>query len=269
MKITSLIALVSAALLWTACSESKPEVKETKNEKQPKEMGVEDDGRGAEFEDYMALVDVSDSLVNANTLYYAKPTGESYQVYLKLDAQSNLVRMQEQFTKSGSGSILNTFYYYRDGMKVATKEIFNEGQGDAEMFFERVSYYNEKEEPIISKIRSARYEEYLEDETFRIIDPVDCSDVKAKRALARGGEFATNFVGVIEQDQISYIIVGEGVEGGFTTSLVVQQYTPLVIQMLSDPDAFKGQPMDIEFQELPDGQGFTFQSLISLKRSEK
>jgi hypothetical protein len=269
MKITSLITLFSAALLWTACSESKPEVKETKNEQPPKEVTVEDDGRGGEFEDYMALVDISDSLIKANTLYYAKPSGEAYQVYLKLDDESNLVRMEEQYTKSGNGSILRTFYYYRDGDKIATREIFNEGIGEAEMFNERVSYYDEDQKPIISKVRTTRFEEYLQNETFRIIDPVDCSDERAKQALARDGEFSTNFVGVISQEQINYIIVGEGVEGGFTTSLVVQQLTPLVTQLLSSPDSFKGEPMDIEFQEVPDGQGFTFQSLISLKRSEK
>jgi len=266
MKIPHLLVLISATLLWTACtSDSKPEVNETKNEQDPIEMGVEDDGRGGEYEDYMAIVDMSDSLIGANTLYYAKPGGESYQVYLKLDEESNIVRMNEQYTNAGSGSILNTYYYYRDGEKVATKEIYNEGQGDTEMFFERVSYYNEKEKPIISKIRSAQYEEYLEEETFNIIDPLDCSDERAKRALMRGGEFATNFVGVIKQEKINYIIVGEGKEDGFRTSLLVQQFTPLIIQMLSNPDAFKGKPMDIEFEELPDGQGFTFQSLIDIK----
>lgn len=268
MKITSFILLVSATFLWTACSESKPEIKETKNEEEPKEIIIEDDGRGGEFEDYMALVDVSDSLIGANTLYYAKPNGESYQVYLKLDDASNIVRLEEQYTTSSSGSILRTFYYYRDGFKVATKEIFNEGAGDTEMFFERVSYYDTDEKPIISKLRSAKFEEYLEDDTFKIIDPLDCPDVTAKRALARDDEFATNFVGVISQEQINYIIVGEGVDGGFTTSLVVQEFTPLIAQLLTDPAAFKGDPMDIEFQEVPDGQGFTFQSLISLKRVE-
>lgn len=269
MKIRSLIVLVSAALLWTACSESKPEVKETKNEKPPKEITVEDDGRGGEFEDYMALVDVSDTLINANTLYYAKESGETYQVYLKLDQKSNLVRMEAQYTKPGNGSILRTFYYYRGGDKIATREIYNEGTGAAEVFNERVSYYDKNQQPIISKIRTTRFEENLENETFRIIDPVDCSDERAKLALARNGEFATNFVGIISQSQINYIIVGEGVEGGFTTSLVVQELTPLVTQLMARPDSFKGESMDIQFQEVPDGQGFTFQSLIGLKRSEK
>lgn len=268
MKFKFLFSAIILATLMSACSDSDSQVLETKNDKKANQ-GITDDGRGGEFEDYIATVDVNDSLITANTLYYAKPSGESYQVYLKLDNESNLVRMQETYTTASSGSILNTYYYYRDGMKVATKEFYLTGEGESEMFNERVSYYNEKEEAIITKMRTARFEEYLENETFKIIDPVDCSDKKAKRALTRGGEFATNFVGVIKQDAINYIIVGEGVEGGFTTSLVVQQFTPLIVQMLANPDKFKGEPMDIEFQEVPDGQGFTFQSLISLKRATK
>ena len=269
MKYTTGIILFATFFGIVACSNSEKETKPSKKNKESREIVMEDDGRGGEYEDYMALVDANDTLVGANTLYYAKQSGESYQVYLKMDEQSNLVRMQEQYTTSSSGSILNTFYYYRDGIKFATREKYNEGEGQAEKFYERVSYYNENEEPIISRMRSAQFEEYLENETFQIIEPYNCSDEKAKRALVRGEEFATNFVGVINQDQISYIIVGEGVKDGFTTSLVVQQYTPLIAQMLTNPDSYKGKPVDIEFQEVPDGQGFTFQSLISLELAEK
>jgi hypothetical protein len=257
--------MFAVVLTWSSCTDSKVQVKETKNEKEPEDVGMADDGRGEAYETYMAEIDAADSLMLANTLYYAKPNGESYQLYLRLDEESNIVRTEAQYTREGSGSILRTFFYYKDGNKYATKEIYSEGDIENEQFFERVSYYNEAQEPVVSKIRSARFEEYLENEVFKIIDPVDCSDEKAMRALARKGEFETNFVGVIRQEGINYIIVGEGVEGGFTTSLVVQEFTPLISQLLNSPDSFKGKALDIEFQEVADGQGFTFQSLLGLK----
>lgn len=270
MKINALILLLVTTFVWTACSESKVQVKETKNEKLEKEeVGEADDGRGGEYEVYMTQVDTSSSSILANTLYYAKPDGESYQVYLTLDEESNVQRLEAKYTRPGSGSILRTFFYYKAGDKYATREIYSEGPIESEMFFERVSYYDENQEPVVSKIKSARFEEQLDNEVFRIIDPIDCSDEKAARALAREGEFATNFMGVINQDQVNYIIVGEGTQDGFTTSLLVQEMTPLVIQMLTSPDSFKGKPVNIEFQEMPDGQGFTFQALLGIELAQE
>lgn len=266
MKIQSFLILVSVALLWTACSENSQEkvVKTTKNEKSPEELGVEDDGRGGDFEDYMALVDNNDSLLTASTLYFSKGDGESYQLYLLLNNEGNIIRTEERYTKSGDGSVLRNFHYFRDEVRIASKEIYNQGTGEAENFFERVSYYDEKEKPVISKIRKAQFEEYLENEMFRIIDPINCPLDRADRALAGEGEFETKFLSVIEQDGVFYIIVGEDKDNGYNSSLVVQSITPLIQSLINNPDAYKGEPVKVDFQEMPDGQGYTFQSLLGI-----
>ncbi len=268
MKIKSLLILVSAALLWTACSDnsSEKEVKKTENEKTPEELGVADDGRGGEYEDFMALVDANDSLLIGSTMYYTKDpekSGESYQVYLLLDNASNIVRIEERYTRENGGSLLSNFHYYKGNQRIASREIFNKGEGDSEMFYERVSYY-ENEKPIISKLRSHKYEEYMENEMFDIIPPVNCPTDKAERAIAREGEFQTNFLSVIQNGGLYYVEVGEGGQDGFSTTLLVQQVTPLVQGMISNPSEYKGKRVRVEFQEMPDGQGFTFQALLGI-----
>ncbi|PWL33038.1 MAG: hypothetical protein DCO96_01425 [Fluviicola sp. XM-24bin1] len=268
MKIKHLLILFSAALLWTACSETSPEkiVKKTKNEKTPEEKGEADDGRGGEYADYMAIVDADDSWYIGNTMYYTKNpdvSQETYQVYLLLDSASNVVRIEERYTRENGGSVLGNFHYYKDGIRIASKEIYNEGQGESELFYERVSYY-EDEKPIISKIRSNKYEEYLENEVYEIITPVACPTDKAERAIAREGEFQTNFLGVIKSGGLNYIEVGEGDPNGFSTTLLVQQITPLVGDMISNPSEYKGKPVSVDFREMPDGQGFTFQALLAI-----
>ena len=269
MKRNFLLILSAVVLLTAACSEDKQEVKKAKNEKPPKELGLDDEQSG-EFEDYIALVENNDSLVMASTMYFAKESGESYQVYLSLDSASNVIKSEEQYTRPEiGGSILHNVHYFRNGRRIASKEIYNEGEGENEMFFERVTYYDENEEPIISKRRSARFEDYLENEMFDVIEPVNVPMDRLQRALSNEGEFNTKFMGIISQAGLFYIQVGEGKKDGFTTTLVVQQVTPLIQDMINNPDKYKGKEVDVDFREMPDGQGYTFQALLGIKMADK
>ncbi|MCR9171880.1 MAG: hypothetical protein NXI10_05275 [bacterium] len=272
MKIKALLILVSAALLWTACSEETADkhIKKTKNESTPELTGAENKTAGA-YDDYMAIVDASDSYFVGSTLFYAKDpqkSGEMYQVYLLLDSASNVVRIEEQYTLEKGGSMLRNFHYYKEGDRIASKEIYNEGEGDSELFYERVTYY-EDNKPIISKKRSHKYEEYLENEMFQVITPVSLPVDKAERAIARQGEFQTNFLGVTRNAGLLYIRVGEGTPNGFSSSLVVQQVTPLIQDMINNPKSYEGKRVNVDFQEMPDGQGFTFQALLGLELAGK
>lgn len=263
LKAISVLFLIASVLV--SCGSEKEE-KESKA-KTEKEKGTPDDGRGAEYELYMNRVDKSDSLLDANTLYYTKDNGESYQVYVKLNEDKEVVRVEEKYTTSANGSVLTNYYYFKDGVKYATKEHYIEGSGDQETFVERVSYY-EDQKPKISKIRRARFEEYLENELFEIIPAYDCSDERAMRALRREGEFQTNFVSVVREDPAIYIIVGEGTDDGYVSALVVQRITPLIQQMMNNPASLEGQPLSISFQEVHESNGFTFQALLDVQRAE-
>lgn len=267
MKIKSLLILVSAALLWTACSDnsSEREIKKTKNEKEPEELGV-DDGSGGAYDDYMAIIDASDTLLIGSSMYYTKNpdlSQENYQIYLLMSEDSDIKRIEERYTRPQGGSTLSNFHYYKDGARIATREIYNEGEGESEMFFERVTYY-EEEKPKTSKLRSHRFEEYLENEMFKMITPVACPVDKAQRAIAQEGEFQTNFMGVSEIGGVFYIEVGEGDPNGFSSNLLVQQISPLVNDMIKNPAKFKGKKVKVDFREMPDGQGFTFQALLGI-----
>jgi len=261
MNLKALLLYVSIATLFAACNSEPTQVQETKNKA---EKTTPDDGRGASYEAYMAQIDKSDSLTLANTLFYTKGNGESYQAYVLLDDSSRLVRIEEKYTLSSSGSLLTNYFYYKNNEKIASKEIFIEGSGDTESFVERVSYYkNGKAE--ISKERRARFEEYLQNESFNLIKAHDCSDKRANTALRREGEFATNFVSVVLEDPATYVIVGEGTDDGYVSALVVQRITPLVSQMMNNPESLKNKPLDLQFQEMHESSGYTFQALLSVQ----
>lgn len=262
MKLKAISLLFLSIFLIASCAEKNDEKPTSKKEVTQKV--TPDDGRGAQYEKYMSEIDESDSLDVANSLYYTKNNGESYQVYLRLNKEAEIVRIEEKYTTSESGSLLTNFFYFKDGVKYATKERFIEGKGNESKFAERVTYYDENG-PKISKIRRAPFEEYLQNESFSIIPAKDCSDARAQRALRGEGEFATNFVSTVQEEPIYYIIVGEGSENGYVSALVVQHFTPLIKTLLANPKSMEGKPMEVSFQEVNDGTGFTFQALLDLK----
>lgn len=265
MKRKNFLLFLLIASLMAACSSTSSQVNEPKNDSQTD--GTPDDGRGSEYEAYISQIDNSDSLTVMNTLYYTKANGESYQVYVLVNDSSQIVRAEERYTTSGTGSVLKNYFYFRNNEKYASRELFIDNSSGKEEFVERVTFY-ENEKPKISKMRRAPYEEYLDNETFRIIDPVNLSEERMERALHTEGEFQTNFVSVVVENPARYIIVGEGTDDGYVSSLVVQTITPLVGQLLSNPDAHVGEPMEVQYQEVHDGSGYTYQALIAIQRAK-
>lgn len=260
MKILFASQVALLCLIAVSCGSG---TEKTEQAKDKKETGTPDDGRGSEYEAFMARIDASDSLTVANTLFYTKEDGSSYQIYVLLDDSSSIVRMEEKYTGNSSGTVLTNYYYFKDDKKYATKEVFISRLEANEMFVERVTYYK-NEKPIISKSRTAKFEEYLESEPYQLVDPVDCPTQRAERALKREGEFATNFVSTVSEDPLVYIIVGEGKEDGYVSALLVQQFSPAVMKLINNESAMKGTPLDVQFQEVHESSGYTFQALLGL-----
>ena len=247
-----LIAVTITTLFVASCgSESDPKSEDrSKNDvvAQPNEEG----------EAYMASIDLNDSLSTANSLYYSRGEGENIEwteVIMFINGQNQVVKMIERIAKPGSSAVYSNHFYFKDGKKFATKQFFEESTGGTTQFVELLSYYDAKEKVKATKRRTAEFEELLETVPYMVAQKVDCTVDRAYSIINQTGEFETTFQGFVNMDGFQFLIVGENKKEGFSSAIIVQQLSPLILELRAREKQMLGTPLRVEFQTITEGGG--------------
>lgn len=255
MKKTALLLLIPLGITLFACQDSSETVIDA-NDTNSSPNVYQPDQRALAIDQWMEKVDHLMELRIYSTLEYMNGDHELYQVEAYKDTMdTNFVKLVEFTTSKLTGTLQSTSFYYQDGKKVATRELKEEGSEADLHFVERITYYGDQEESLVTKQRTAEYEEQLEDAAFEVGKAVEVSETKAVRALEQTGEFAPLFEGFVEGEGDLYIVVGENKPNGYTSALLVQSLNGLIGRMYKDPENFKGKELSIAFSKefSPDG----------------
>lgn len=247
--------MVITAMLAVACKTNKTD--ETSSDKSNKEDNVVAEAN-VEGEAYLNSIDLNDSLYTANSLFYSREVNgqtEWIEVIMSLNDSNQIVKMKEQFVVAGYDAIFSNHFYYKDGLKYATKQFFMESVADSSYFVELLSYYDENEEVLATKRRTAVYEEYLPQEQYMVAEKTACSADRAKDVINQKGKFETTFQGFVNMEGFKFLVVGENAKNGYSSALIVQQITPLIIELRNNESKMIGTPLTVNFQTIVDGTG--------------
>ena len=260
MKLTQLLFIFSISIiLFNSCQNTdEPVITYEETNYQPNEDEVA-------FEQLIANIDSNDSLREGRSLAYSREDGASAEVLLFVNEANETVKIVEEYTKGNSPSISSNTFHFDKGIMISSKELFEEGEGEKAHFIERITYYNEKEEPIITKQKIAAYEEELDFETFSIVKNTSCSYKRALKALNRTGEYSTTFQGFVTEDPYLYLIVGENKKDGYYSSLVVQYMTPTIKKLQENEVGMMGTQLEVDNETLNGEQGYVYQILMGVK----
>ncbi len=221
------------------------------------------------FEQMIFDIDQNDSLLIGQSLFYSREGGASVEVEIKVNDSNQMVKMVEEYTTENFPSIASNTFYFKNAKMIASKELLEEAVGDSSHFVERVTYYDENENPIITKKKAANFEEELDYESYQIIDNQKCSYGRALEVLNQENEYATTFQGFVKEDPYLYLIVGENKENGYYSSVVVQYMTSLIKKLQQDEKGMLGTPLEIEYETLNGDQGYEYQILMSARMRGK
>ncbi len=224
-----------------------------------------------EGEAYLNSIDFNDSLYTANSLFYSRDVNgetEWVEVIMSLNDSNQIVKMKEQFVVAGSDAIFSNHFYFKDGQKYATKQFFIESEKDSSYFVELLSYYDENEEVLATKRRTAIYEDYLPQEQYMVTEKTPCSSDRAYDIINQKGKFETTFQGFVDMEGFKFLVVGENAKNGYSSALIVQQITPLIIELRNNESKMIGTPLTVNFQTIVDGTG-SQQILLGVNKSEK
>lgn len=239
-----------------ACSENDGKTDKPTTEKVVKTFKDE-----KEMDEYVleliALTDAS-GLV-ASSLNYQKSDGEGIEVHGLMD-RDNKIHIVEEVYSEGNGKTHGTRYYYlnRNGKPFVTHELIDEIVGEQATFVDRVSYYDVSGKVVKTKERRAPYQDEIEQVSYKPVGLKAISIDRAWRALNSKQEFETTFQGFVQQDVMSYLIVGENKPDGYTSALRLDYKDQLIQVLYSNPDMYMGEPVEVNFQVHED-RGLTFQ----------
>jgi hypothetical protein len=217
-------------LVLTACSgESKDQSNADKSDKSVVvsfENEVEMNNRMVEID---ALVGQNDKY--ATSLNYMKEDGTSIKVLAYLSKNNEILKIEEVFTD------------------VATQN---------RQFLDRVSYYDAKGKVIKTKERRADFQDITENMAYKPVKSNAVSIDRAMRALNAEKEFETTFQGFAYQEALTYLIVGENKENGFTSSLKCDFKDGLLSALMNKPETHLGKPLKVTFV-VEEDQGLEYQ----------
>lgn len=221
------------------------------------------------YEAYIAQVDLNDSLKVTNSLYFTKEDGSSLSVIAFLNKKEEVVKLIEKYVNGKTNRYQTTTFYVKNGRKYITNEHFEDTLDKSNPhFIERISFYNEKETPINSRIRKAQYEEDLDKSIFEKVENYNCSIERALQVINQQGSYVPKFQGLVFSGRTTYITVGQDDEEGFISALLIQYENETTRKMRKNQNAMLGKPLDLQFQKVVDDNGFEFQLLLGVKEAE-
>lgn len=218
----------------------------------------------SKIEKLIAETDLNDQLKVMNSLYFTKEDESSLEVNAFLDKSDKIMKIEEKYSDGSTGEYGSRIFYVKEGKKYATKERYEMRNGKKIDFVERVSFYDEKEKVVNTKLRKAEFEEDLDAKSFEFIAPYDCSIERAMSAINQEGSFQTKFQGFITARGDTYLSVGESKENGYVSTMLLQYHTSLTRKLQKDQEKYLGKKLNIEFQKMIDPNGFEYQILLSV-----
>lgn len=251
MKKAGFLTLILLGITLFACQESGQEVVDVNDSIEPQNT-FQPDQRAVEIDQYIEKVDNNFDLSIYSSLEYTKGDGDTYEEYVVHAYQdgedTNYVKLVEY------SSDKTCSFYYKNGKKIASREVAEEGT-DADLHFvERVTYYGDDESPLVTKERVAVFEEQLAGVAFTAAKATALSEDKAFRALDQSGEFTPLFETFLEGEEL-FMIVGENKPDGYISALLVQSLNGVVGRIYKDPKAYVGKQLSVAFSNEKSSDG--------------
>ena len=258
--IFKLIFPITIIVLTSACGETQKDTEEqvVAEQKELTFSGKDD------IEAKVAAIDNDQELIPANSLMYSHPNGSTEEATAFLNQKEEIMKIEERFNDSKTGNFGRRIFYFENGKRILTKEIFQDNTLKIPAFIERQSFYDKSDKVQYSQTREAEYEENLELTTFRMTDAVDCPVKRAMQILNQEGPFATTFQGFISGGDMDFLIVGEDVPEGFTSSLALQHKEGDIQKLLVNQRAYVGKKLKVQFERMVDHRDMEFQVLLAL-----
>jgi len=255
---------ISCILLICSCSVEQ-EKENPKTKKIELESIVPSYKEASLFETKIDEIDFNKNLIEAKSLSYINLNKSVEQVIAMVDSSMQFSKLTH-FVTEENGNQSETSFYFSGNLMFASIKItrrFFENEGYEK---EVKCYYNDKGEVLFSAQRKSKLSENLKAVAYSKAEKCVHNPSKALEIINQQGQYATNFQGFNEANGKLYITVGTKTT---SSSIVINAYEGILKTLKNNESKFLNKSLKIDFEEINQLDGFSYQALLDIQLLQK
>ena len=263
LKNTSILILT--LLVMFACkTKSKPLQDPNINVKN----GISSFKDGAKYEKVIKQIDGNKSLIQIRSLLYTNDEGKTQSVSGLIDKNGEILKLSQEYS-DGKGIKVILDFYFENRRLICTlnKTLFVD---DKRGYCREIkSYYIENDMVVYCCSRKAKDEESIASLNFRTDKKYSFKIDEALEILNQKGRFETRFQSFMSIGGKEFIIVSAIGKDPYYSVLAVQPDDKAIQMLKKNEGKFLNKLLKVEFVEITESNGFSFQGLTNVKMIEE
>ncbi len=265
MTLKKILYLILTLLTLVAC---KTNTKPLQDPNTTDKNGIGSFKNEAQYENVIKQIDGNQSLIQIRSLLYSNDEGKSQSVSGLIDENGEILKLSQEYS-DGKGIKVSLHFYFKNRKLISTlnKTLFtNDKRGYCR---EIKSYYYENEVVVYSSSRKAKDEESIAALNFRAEEKYSFKVDEALEILNQKGRFETRFQSFMSIGGKEFIIVSGIGKDPYYSVLAIQPDDKVVQAIKKNEKKYLNKLLKVEFEEVTESNGFTFQGLLNAEIVEE
>lgn len=225
-------------------------------------------GNEKQYESTIKSIDSNPSLLQIRSLLYSNDKGETQSVNGLINEGGEIFKLSQEYSDA-KGTTVSLHFYFKNSKLISAVNKTLVVTARNNFCREIKSYYGENEKVIYSCSRKAKNEQQMEKLTFYSDKKYDFKYTEAKEILYQAGRFQTRYLSFMDAQGKEFIVVGSTGTDAYFSVLAIQPEIKAIKQIQQDPKKFVNKLLRVEFTEITEANGFTFQGLLNAEFIEE
>ena len=210
---------------------------------------------------YIDSVNNAPDLLEGNSLQYLNQDGMFLASKILSDTSNRIYKLEMEMSFTNKSTISE--YYFKNGKKIVSSIVVSHYLDDRADYSKVVSFYSDTGDVIYTGSAKSNNLDSLESARLSSSELSYHEHDFAWSLINQTGAFQTTFLGTAFSEELNknFLIVGPK-DGSYRSTLAIYEETDLIKKLKSNTNKYKGTPLTIEFENITNPSGLSFQALI-------
>ncbi len=258
-----LVAICSISLILSACKDNKSTTEKTEKRERLDQL-IPAYSEAKSYENQIQSIDSDKNLFEAKSLSYIDNDGNIESVTAMIDSTYQFSKLVHYLTET-DGRQVETHFYFKGSQLFSSVQTIKRFIQNTTFVREVKTYYNSKSIVVYTAERKASGENDITKSSYseakkRVHDPRKAMDI-----INQNDKFQTNFLGFNEARDKIFLIIGTDF---YNSSVVIPSFQGILKTLKNNESKYLNKPLKIEFKEVTELDGFSYQALLDIKLVE-
>lgn len=210
---------------------------------------------------YIDTVNNDPDLQEGSSLRYTDRNGTLFSSKVLSDASNRISKLEMEINEALKTTVSS--FYFKNGEKIVSSKVVSHYLEEAVDYLKVISFYTDSGEVIYTGSAKSNNLDSLESAGYSSGELENHDHNVAWSMINQTGAFQTTFLGTAFSVDLNenFLIVGPK-DGSYKTTLAIYEETELIKKLNSNTNKYKGTPLTIEFENITNPSGLSFQALI-------